>query len=384
MQKVLFFNYEYPPLGGGAGNATKHLLLEFAKRNDVIVDLITSSITGQYEKENLGDNVSIYKIPIGKNSENLNYQSQWELIKYTFKAYFYARKLIKKNDYDLTHSFFAVPCGFISLLLKWQYKIPYIVSPRGADVPGYSERFESIYKALTSLIKLIWKNSRFVITNSKGLTELAKNTSPEQKFNVIFNGVDTDFYQPSIRTKEDREKELIILCASRLSKRKGIKYAVSGFAKIAGRYPRMKMVIAGGEGNAMEELKNQVADLGLNDRIKFFGHYTKEQSPIIYNRADIFVMPSLNEGMSNNLLEALASGMPALMTPVGGAEELVVDGENGFLIETENSDVIANKLEYLIENLDEVDKMGKVSRELAEQMSWEVVADDYISFYERV
>lgn len=384
MKRVLFFNYEYPPLGGGAGNATKHLLLEYAKRDDVVVDLITSSITDKYEEDGIDLNVFIHKIPIGKNSKNLNYQSQWELIKYTFKAYFYARKLINKNDYDLTHSFFAVPCGFISLLLKWQYKIPYITSPRGADVPGYSERFESIYKILTPFIKLIWKNAKFVITNSKGLTELAKKTSPEQKFNVIFNGVDTNFYQSSKRTMKDREKEFVVLCASRLSKRKGIKYAVSGFAKIVGRYPQLKMVIAGGEGNAMEELKNQVSNLGLNNRIKFFGYYTKDQSPEIYNSADVFVMPSLNEGMSNNLLEALASGMPVLMTPVGGAEELVTDGENGFLIETENSDVIADKLEYLIENLDKVDEMGKASRELAEQMSWRVVADDYISFYERV
>lgn len=384
MKRVLFFNYEYPPLGGGAGNATKHLLLEFAKRDDVVVDLITSSITDKYEEDGIDLNVFIHKIPIGKNAKNLNYQSQWELIKYTFKAYFYARKLIKKNNYDLTHSFFAVPCGFISLLLKWQYKIPYIISLRGADVPGYSERFESIYRMLTPLIKLIWKNARFVITNSKGLTDLAKNSAPEQKFDMIFNGVDTNFYQPSRRTIEERKKDFIVLCASRLSKRKGIKYAVSGFAKIAGRYPQMKMIIAGGEGNAMDELKTQVSDLGMDDKIKFFGHYTREQSPKIYNDADVFVMPSLNEGMSNNLLEALASGMPVLMTPVGGAEELVTDGENGFLIETENSDVIADKLEYLIENLDRVDEMGRVSRELAEQMSWQVVADDYISFYERV
>ena len=345
--------------------------------------MITSSV-GDNRYEQLSSNVFIHKVPIGKNAENLNYQTQWELIKYTFKAYFYARKLVKQTNYNLTHSFFAIPCGFISLLLKWQYKIPYIISPRGADVPGYSERFGFVYKILTPLIKLIWKHSRFVITNSKGLTDLAKNAAPEQKFDVIFNGVDTDFYQPNKRTIEDRKKEFIVLCASRLSKRKGIKYAVSGFAKIAGRYPQIKMIIAGGEGNAMEELKTQVADLEMKDRIKFFGHYTKEQSPKIYNDADVFVMPSLNEGMSNNLLEALASGMPVLMTPVGGAEELVTDGENGFLIETENSDIIADKLEYLVENLDKVDEMGRASRELAEQMSWKVVADDYISFYERV
>ncbi|MCK4635906.1 MAG: glycosyltransferase family 4 protein [Candidatus Moranbacteria bacterium] len=384
MKRILFFNYEYPPLGGGAANATKHLLLEYAKRDDVVVDLITSSISKKYEEDGMDLNIFIHKIPIGKNLNNLNYQTNWELIKYTFKAYFYARKLIKKNDYDLTHSFFAVPCGFISLLLTWQYKIPYIISPRGADVPGYSERFKSIYKILTPLIKLIWKNAKFVINNSKGLTELAKKTLPEQKFEVIFNGVDTNLYRVGERTKKDREKEFIILCASRLSKRKGFKYAINGFAKIAEKYPQVKIVFAGGDGGAMDNLKKQVSDLNLNDRIKFTGHYNKKQAPLIYQNADVFVMPSLNEGMSNNLLEALASGLPVLMTPVGGAEELITDGENGFLIKTKNSDIIANKLEYLIENLDKIEEMGKVSRKLAEQMSWKVVADDYVSFYERI
>lgn len=384
MKRVLFFNYEYPPLGGGAGNATHHLILEYAKRNDVCVDLITSSISANFEQEKISPNVTIFKLPIGKNAQNLNFQTKFELIKYTFKAYFFALKLLKNKKYDLTHSFFAVPCGFISLLLKWQFKIPYIVSLRGADVPMYSERFKFLYKIITPLIKLIWSQAKFVITNSKGLTELAEKSSQNQKFEVIFNGVDTNFYQVSERKKADREKEFIVLCASRLSKRKGIKYAIDGFAKISAKYPQMKMVIAGGEGNAMKDLKEQVFNLNLTNKIEFLGHYKKEQAPLIYQKSDVFVMPSLNEGMSNNLLEALSSGLPILMTPVGGAEELVKNDENGFLIETKNSEIIAEKLAYLIENLNKVEEMGKESRKIAENMSWEKMVSEYVSFYEKI
>lgn len=381
MKRILFFNYEYPPLGGGAGNATKYFLLEYAKREDIIVDLVTSSINSELEIENLSFNVCVYKLPIGKNPENLNYQSQFELIKYTIKSYFFALKLIKKNKYDLTHSFFTVPCGFVSMLLKWQFKLPYIVSLRGADVPMYSERFTFLYKIITPLIKLIWSQAKFVVTNSKGLTELAQKSSKKQKFEVIFNGVDTDFYKASQRTLNNRKKEFVILCASRLSKRKGIKYAISGFAKIHEKYPQAKMLIAGGEGNAMEELKKQVSDLKIKNKVTFFGNYKKDQAPAIYQNSDVFVMPSLNEGMSNNLLEALSSGLPVLMTPVGGAEELVKNGENGFLIETKNSDIIAEKLAYLLDNLEKVDEMGKNSRKLAESMNWKNVADEYVKLY---
>ena len=382
MKKILFFNYEYPPLGGGAANATKYILKEYAQRDDLEIDLVTSSITDKYVLETIGKNIKIHRLPIGKNSENLNYQSQFELIKYTWRAYFFARKLLQKKSYNLTHSFFAVPTGVLSIILKWQYKLPYIVSLRGSDVPGYSERFAKIYWILTPIIHKVWHQAKFVVTNSKGLTDLAQKSDGKQKFVEIFNGIDTNFYQPGKRSVEDRKKEFRILLASRLTKRKGFNYAIDAFARLVKKYPHITMQIAGGEGNAMADLKKQVKDLGLENKIKFSGLYAKEESPEIYNWADVFVMPSLNEGMSNNLLEALASGLPVLMTPTGGAEELISDGKNGFLIKMQDVESIVDKLEILIKNPAKCDELGKDSRKLAEKMSWKSVANDYIKLYQ--
>ncbi len=384
MKRILFFNYEYPPLGGGAANATKYILEEYSKRNDLVVDLVTSSINDEYVQNKISKNVTIHRLPIGKNSENLNYQSKGELIKYTWKAYFFARKLIKKNNYDLTHSFFTVPTGVLSLIFKWQFKLPYIVSLRGSDVPGYSERFDKLYKFITPIIHKIWHQAKFVVTNSKGLTELAKKSDPQQKFLEIFNGIDTTFYQPNKRTLEDKKREFRILLASRLTRRKGFNYAIDAFARLVKKYPQIKIQIAGGEGNAMAELKEQVRKLKLADKINFSGLYTKEESPAIYNWADIFVMPSLNEGMSNNLLEALASGLPVLMTPTGGAEELVIDGKNGYLIKMKDVDSIVEKISLLIDNLQKCEILGVKSREIAENMSWFSVAEEYINLYNKI
>ncbi len=384
MKRILFFNYEYPPLGGGAANATKYILEEYAKRDDIIVDLVTSSISEKYVQKKIGENVTIHRIPIGKNPDNLNYQSKSELIKYSFKAYKFGKKLIKENKYDLTHSFFAVPCGVISHRLKKKYGIPYIVSLRGSDVPGYSERFQKLYTVLTPIIHRVWHQAKFVVTNSKGLTELAQKSDSQQKFLEIFNGIDTNFYQPNNRSGEDRKKEFRILLASRLTKRKGFNYAIEAFAELTKEYPQITMQIAGGEGNAMVELKEQVNKLGLKDKIKFSGLYFKEDSPGIYNWADVFVMPSLNEGMSNNLLEALASGLPVLMTPTGGAEELVLDGQNGYLIKMKDTESIMEKLKILIDSSQKCDKFGQKSRELAEEMSWQGVADEYVKLYEAI
>ena len=383
MKKILFFNYEYPPLGGGAANATKYILKEFARKNDLKVDLITSAISYKYTQEQLGKNIIIHRLPIGKKSDALNYQTKGELIKYFWKSYWFSRKLLKKNKYDLSHSFFAVPCGVVSFLLKKQYKIPYIVSLRGSDVPGYSERFQNLYKVITPIIRLVWRNAEAVVTNSKGLTELARKSSPEQKFLEIVNGVDVEFYKSGRRTVVDRRKEFRILLASRLTRRKGFKYAIEAFAKLVKKYPQITMRIAGGDGNATKELKEQVQKLKLEDKIEFTGLYSKDESAEIYNWADVFVMPSLNEGMSNNLLEALASGLPVLMTSTGGAEELVQDEQNGYLIKMKDIDSIVEKLEILIKNPQKCDEFGQASRKIAEDMSWSKVAEQYTKLYEK-
>ncbi len=384
MKRVLFFNYEYPPLGGGAANATKYILLEYAKRSDVCVDLVTSAIGDKFVREDISERVTVHRIPIGKDENNLNYQTKKELLTYTWKAYRYAQTLVKKNHYDLTHSFFAVPCGAISWRLKKKYGIPYIVSLRGADVPGYSERFENVYTILTPLIHRVWRGAAYVVTNSRGLTELAQSSQPAQRFMQIYNGVDTDFYHIGRRSLKNRKKQFRILLASRLSKRKGFQYAIDAFVELFDFYPHIRMTIAGGEGNAMKDLQAQVKKYRLDGRVTFTGAYVKEDSPKIYNNADVFVMPSLNEGMSNNLLEALASGLPVLMTPTGGAEELVRDGENGYLIKMHDVASIVEKLKILIENPELCDAFGHASRTIAEGMSWEHVAAEYVDLYNSI
>jgi glycosyltransferase involved in cell wall biosynthesis len=384
MKRILFFNYEYPPLGGGAANATKYIFDEYSRRDDVFVELVTSSITGEYVQEYVGDNVIIHRLPIGKNENNLNYQTKRELVKYMINSHKFAKKLIKQNKYDLTHSFFAVPCGIVSRKLKKKYGIPYIVSLRGADVPGYSERFEKLYRVITPMIHKVWHDAEFVVTNSRGLTELAKTSDKQQDFIQIYNGVDTHFYKRGERTLQDRQKEFRILLASRLSRRKGFNYAIDAFVELFDLYPHIRMQIAGGEGNAMKELKAQVKRYRLDGRVTFSGLYTKEESPKIYNSADVFVMPSLNEGMSNNLLEALASGLPVLMTPTGGAEELVRNGENGYLIKMQNVNSIVEKLKILIENPELCDAFGHASRLIAQTMDWENVASEYVKLYNKI
>ncbi len=382
--RVLFFNYEYPPLGGGAANATEQLFLALKDQEDLVIDLVTSAIDDKQSVEYVGTNITIYRIPIGKNEQNLNYQSHKELITYSWKALFFSRTLMRKYTYDLTHSFFTLPCGMISLFIKLFYRKPYVVSLRGADVPGYSERFVLIYRFFTPLIRFIWWRASHVVTNSRGLTELAQKAAPNQKFLEIFNGIDVQYFTPSNRSIEIKERDFVILCAARLTYRKGFLEAIEGFATIAEKYAHVRMIVAGGDGGMMRRLKGHAQALSVQHRISFPGYYTKQMAPEMYREADVFLMPSHNEGMSNNVLEALASGLPLLMTPTGGCTELVHEGKNGHVIAFHSSDDIAAKLESIITQPAKAFAMGKESRKIAENLSWQKAADAYYALYKDV
>ena len=386
--RIIFFNYEYPPLGGGAGNATYYLLKEYAKIPDLEVDLITSSIDAQYHLEKMGDNISIHRLPIGKNSNNLHFQTQKELIFYAWKAYIFACKLIKKNQYNFSHSFFSVPCGFVSLIIKWQYDIPYLVSLRGADVPGYSNRFGFIYLVTTPVIRLIWKKSLAVISNSRGLKDLALKTNPKQKIGVICNGIDTDQFNggsstPIMGVELPPDKFIITTGASRITARKGIKYLLEAMAKLLPEYSNVHLKLMG-EGDEKENLEKMSKELGIEKNVEFVGRVPREDTAPFYREANIFVLPSFNEGMSNAMLEALASGLPLIATDTGGTKELLEDGKNGFIIQMKNSEDIAEKIKRLIDNPELRQKMAEESRKKALEMSWEKVAENYLDIYRKI
>lgn len=377
--RILFFNYEYPPLGGGAGNATFYLLREFSKIPTLEVDLITSSTDKKYSLEKIGDNIRIHKLPIGDKRNNLHSQSEKDLLIYSWKAYFYAKKLISKNNYDLTHSFFTVPCGFISWRLFKKYGIPYVVSLRGADVPGYAERFSFIYKILTPLIVKIWKDSAEIVSNSEGLKELALESNPKQKIDIIYNGINTQEFKPDDSLKKN-SKFIITPGASRITSRKGLQYLIEAVYKLSQKYPNIYLKIIG-DGDERTRLEELIKKLNIEDKVEFLGQISHENIFSYYQEANVFVLPSLNEGMSNTMLEALSSGLPIIATDTGGSKELIEEGENGYIIKMKNSDDIAQKLERLISNPELRKRMGENSRKRALELSWESVAEKYATVY---
>jgi len=370
--KVLILNYEYPPLGGGAATATKNLLKQYSKKDDIEVDLITSSV-GEERVEQFSKNINIYFLDIKKRGE-LHNQSKINLLRYSFQALFKARKLDREKDYDVIHALFVYPCGFLAMLLDDDY----IVSLRGSGVPFYSKKYYWLDKFIFQyLSKIIWKKAEYVIANSQGLKELALKTIPDQEIGVIYNGVD---WVEELPIK--KEEKFIVVSTSRLTERKGLNYLIEAFGKFCKGKDDVELRLYGG-GDKREMLEGIVKNLGIEGKITFLGEQPRE---VVYEDIggySVFVIPSKNEGMSNSMLEAMARGLPIIATDVGGTRELI-DERNGFIVEKENTEQICEALEKLYNNKELGEKMGRASREKVRDLSWDRIAEQYIELYRKV
>lgn len=364
--KILMLNYEFPPLGGGASNATYYLLKEFSKNKNLEVDLITSSVD-KFKIEKFAPNITIHYLDINKKG-NLHYQSNKDLLTYSYKAYRYSKGLMKEKDFDLCHAFFGIPCGYIAMKLG----IPYIVSLRGSDVPFHNKRFYLLDKFIfKNLSKNIWKNSKYTIANSLDLKKEALEIS-ESDIITIPNGVDIDIYKNS---RKKRNNAFNILFVGRLSRIKCIDILINAFSKVEGH---KKLVIVGG-GIMMGELIRLTKELGLENDVIFKGILNRKELVKQYNLSDIFVLPSSHEGMSNTLLEAMSCSLPVIVTNTGGANKIVKG--NGFIVKIGDTNELARAINKLKSNPLLRKSMTKKSRIIAEKMSWGKVANQYLGVY---
>lgn len=369
--RVLMLNYEYPPLGGGAGNATFNLLNEFTKRDDITVDLVTSSAHNRFEKERRADNITLYKLPVPKKS--IHYWRMGEILVWSISAYRLCRHLIKVNTYTLQHCWFGWPSGILGYLNRKE--VPYIVGLRGSDIPGYNTRLKILDSLFFGYIsKIVWKHAEKVTVLSEDSLKMAKKIL-DRDYIIIRNGVNTSDFFPIFLHKST----IKILTVGRLIERKGIEYTIRGFADIRKNNPgyQVHLTIVG-SGKLEKQLKDLTHELHIADNVSFLGGVEHEMLPDIYRDHDIFVLSSLNEALGNVTQEAIASGLALITTETGAAE--LLDG-NGFIVKKCDFQDISEKLSILIKNPHLLSRFKKRSVEISERMSWKECADSYLKIY---
>lgn len=377
--KILMLNYEFPPMGGGAGSATYNIAKELVKMGHC-VDVLTSKIGNQESKEVL-DGINVFRVYSWRNSiHDCGFKGAYS---YLFFAAFQLRKLCKSNSYDILHYFFSLPTGLLSLLPGIHRKIPYIVSLRGSDVPYYdiyNNKVHAFHMILKPVNKYIWKRAKKIVALSNGLKLTALRTAPELQMEIIPNGVETDLFKPASHEKKSNQNFKLIT-VSRLINRKGIDHILEALAKLNDKRITLMVVGIGNYGNYLKNLCNK---LMLNGVVTFHGYQPREKLPELYNEADVFILPSLAESFGLVFAEAMACGLPIIGGRTGGVPDLV-KAENGILVEPGNIDEIQNAIITMFDNIKGRIAMRKANRKKAvAYYSWKNSALNYLRIYQLI
>lgn len=375
MKRILIITNEYPPLGGGTANEVFFSLKEYTKFTDIFIDVITAS-HNKIKTEKLTNNITIHFLDIDKKGINIHFQSTKDIIIYTLKAFHFGAKLLKIHKFDYIFCYSGIPAGFIGYVLNLFWKVPYIIRLQGGDVPFYEKRFKLMDILFFQwLSPFIWKRAINTHANSSGLRNMALKVDPKLNIGTIFNGVDINYFTCSDRQKHN--DVFIILAVGRLVERKNFDLLIRAVSKLEDK-DSIEIQIAG-DGPEKQNLKKLAKDLNVN--LHLYGETAKRDLVKIYQQADIFCLPSKNEGMSNTLMEAMASGLPCIVSNVGGTSELVND-TNGIVLKINNDEYIIKAIKKLYKNRQLISDKGKKSRRKAEMFSWERTILNYLKIYD--
>ena len=359
-------NNEFPPLGGGTGTVNQAILNNLIDSPELDIDLITSSPENIYESETFSERITIYKVPV--NRFNIHHASNKELILYAIRAFSYGYRKHRQRKYDMCLAWSAVPAGATAFGLKLISGLPYILRVSGPDIPGFEERYKNLYPVLKPLIRSIWKNAEIVIAKCSAEAEMIHEIDPSVGVTIIPNGVDTDQYIPGEPIPD--EGPLKLLCVARLIKRKGQHHLIEAVKRITVQGIDITLDLVG-SGDAEGEYRELVKVLQVEDQVKFQGYISREEIPVYYAQAHVFVLPSYNEGMSVATLEAMACGLPVIVSRTPGTEELVREGENGFTFEWGDIDLLTQHLLKLDSDRPLARQMALESRIQAHNFSWD-------------
>ena len=142
----------------------------------------------------------------------------------------------------------------------------------------------------------------------------------------------------------------------------------------------IKLILVG-SGRDYQNLQHLVIKNGLEKEIKFTGNIINSKISEYMTASDIFVLPSISEGMPIVILEAMASGLPVVATRVGGIPEIIQEGENGYLVDAKNSEQIAAKISYLFSHGDAIKHISLQNIEKAKEYSWNLVGGKLLRIY---
>jgi len=294
-------------------------------------------------------------------------------------------KIYKEFPFDLIHAHVALPDGYAASMLAEEHGCPFVVTIHGQDF------FITALKATSSrnAIAQVFKKSGAIMVVSRKLKDIGCSFFPKEKDNflVVPNGVDPEIYEQLSGLESQVEHKPNdgphIVSVSYLIKRKGLDVNIRAIEKLRNKYPGIQYTVVG-DGDQRDPLAKLSKDLGMEDHVQFVGRVDHKTALSYMSGSDVFSLPSWNEAFGVVYIEAMACGKPVVGCRGEGIEDFVEHGVNGMLVEPQNVDDLAEKLDHLLSHPEEAREMGEKARELVlETFTWNSNAKKMISTYQQ-
>jgi glycosyltransferase involved in cell wall biosynthesis len=363
------------PIIGGAERQAQQLAAKLLSRG-IDVCVLTRRYTGLLSYQEI-DGVPVFRLPAPGGR-----------LVAAFSYLIFAVRWLRSyrgRQYSVIHAHQALSPAIIGILDVWGNNRKVIVKIACSGAHGDVAQMEQL-PFLTLRRHLLRRVDTFVAVNSETEAELRHLglTSP-----VVFipNGVDTTYFVPPLAVvKQSLRKALglpsigqVAVFVGRLESQKNTSLLLQAWSNVIAQQEDAKLLVVG-QGTQRAVLEQQARGLGLEKHVRFVGQVDNVRDYL--HAADIFVLPSKAEGLSNSLLEAMACGLPVVVSAIGGNTDAVREGVEGLLIPPDNESALANALLDIVSNPALMERLGANARQTAvERFSLESVTEHYISLY---
>lgn len=365
MKVLLVASLYHPHIGGIETIITE--LSYYYKRADINVVVLTKKWPTNLNSISNHLGTPIYRVASPKKPNDY-YETlkQIKQIQHLLKA-------------DIIHVIGArKPLPLFALLLAKMWDVPIIISIAGSEVPHPCDiATQRIWQSGIDIIPDTIRQSDKITVFSKDLGQVLNSVMPDQKYEVLYAGIDL-----SIFTKPKIKKNIkpYILSLRRLIRSKGIDILIKAFSLIENKFPGLELYIAG-DGEERNNLENQVKLLKLEKKIKFLGSVSLKDSAKLLKNARLTVVPSRSEGGGLVNIEAQSCGCPVIASRIGGIPEYIDENKTGLLFKPEDHKDLAFVIEKILSDNKLKKKLVTNGKKFAKTFSWDLLIPQYISLY---
>lgn len=281
-----------------------------------------------------------------------------------FMGLFVAPKLIRRIRPDIVHAHFLANYGFYAARAGG---FPLVMTAWGSDVFLVPDRFPFT----RPILKWILRSANLITADGDNTIErMIQLGGPPERIKKIYFGIDTAYFRPERRDAEFKAKRgfpaesVVVISVRALDPIYNVGLLVRAMPLVVQQDPRVRFVIVG-RGSQAEEIKAEVARLGMSDRVVFAPFLSNEDFPVFPASADIYVSTSLaDSGLAASTGEAMASGVPVISTETGATKDWVTHGQNGFIVANDDPAPLAQAILALAKDPAQRALWGQRNREI--------------------